>query len=391
MNVDIYIREKNGSREIRVPVLPEHIMVEFGEGRFVTFDILGKGEVAEPTGVGLASISWQSEFPGNYRTDTSMIRGKRKTPSTYHQILESWKQKGTPLNLLVTGFPINYDVYVSNYTADISGAFGDVPYEIFFKQNKDITITKTTVKKSSTKTTTKRATKKETKYTIKSGDTLWGIAKKFLGSGTKWELIYNANKAIIEKTAKDNGRSSSQNGHWIYPGVTLTIPNADGTIPYINETATGAFGTVSKLTTLKGDTLAHDHYNNSSGDQDYPYKNVGLGSNLKNQTDFDTYWEIVAGKYDITKGSYVSIEAYNKPGLYVSYGATKAFLSQDADGKQAVAQTFKTVMGLAGEGVSFACIGNPGMYLSVVDGKATLTDGTDPECCTFRIDTVKNP
>ena len=188
-----------------------------------------------------------------------------------------------------------------------------------------------------------------------------------------------------------NGSLPKGSGYRRVACIEELIFNADGTIPYINETATGAFGTVSKLTTLKGDTLAHDHYNNSSGDQDYPYKNVGLGSNLKNQTDFDTYWEIVAGKYDITKGSYVSIEAYNKPGLYVSYGATKAFLSQDADGKQAVAQTFKTVMGLAGEGVSFACIGNPGMYLSVVDGKATLTDGTDPECCTFRIDTVKNP
>lgn len=249
MNVDIYIREKNGSREIRVPVLPEHIMVEFGEGRFVTFDILGKGEVAEPTGVGLASISWQSEFPGNYRTDTSMIRGKRKTPSTYHQILESWKQKGTPLNLLVTGFPINYDVYVSNYTADISGAFGDVPYEIFFKQNKDITITKTTVKKSSTKTTTKRATKKETKYTIKSGDTLWGIAKKFLGSGTKWELIYNANKTIIEQTAKKYGKSSSNRGNWIWPGVTLTIPDANTTVKASSTTSASEAKTATKGTT----------------------------------------------------------------------------------------------------------------------------------------------
>ena len=162
----------------------------------------------------------------------------------------------------------------------------------------------------------------------------------------------------------------------------------DGSVPYLEETATGAFGTISKLTTLKGDVLAHEHYNNSPADTEYPYTNVALGSNFRGQVTYDTYWEIVPGKYDPTRDSYVSIESYNKAGLYVSYGATKAYMSQDHDGKQAAQQTFKTVMGLAGEGVSFECIGKPGMYLSIVDGKATLTDGSDPQVCTFRIETV---
>lgn len=164
--------------------------------------------------------------------------------------------------------------------------------------------------------------------------------------------------------------------------------NEDGSVPYIEETATGATGTISKLTTLKGDVLAHAHYNNSSDDRDYPYNSIKLGSNLEDQEAFDTYWEIVAGKYDPAEGSYVSIEAYNKAGLYVSYGATMAYMGQDYDGKQAVAQTFKTVMGLAGEGVSFECIGNPGMYLTIVDGRATLTDGSDKEACSFIVETV---
>lgn len=164
--------------------------------------------------------------------------------------------------------------------------------------------------------------------------------------------------------------------------------NDDGTVSYIEETATGITGTVSKLTTLKGDVLAHENYRNSSNDADYPYKNVALGSNLKDQTPFDTYWEIVAGKYDPAVGSYVSIESYNKAGLYVSYGATMAYMSQDYDGNQALQQTFKTVMGLAGEGVSFECIGNPGKYLTIVDGKAALTDGSDKEACSFIIETV---
>ena len=60
-------------------------------------------------------------------------------------------------------------------------------------------------------------------YVVKSGDTLWAIAKKYLGSGTKYIQIYNDNKDIIESTAKSHGKSSSGNGHWIWPGETLTI------------------------------------------------------------------------------------------------------------------------------------------------------------------------
>lgn len=63
-----------------------------------------------------------------------------------------------------------------------------------------------------------------TTYTVKKGDCLWNIAKKFYGNGAKWKAIYNANKNVIEQTAKKYGKKSSSNGHWIYPGTKLTIP-----------------------------------------------------------------------------------------------------------------------------------------------------------------------
>ena len=61
-------------------------------------------------------------------------------------------------------------------------------------------------------------------YTVKSGDTLWAISKRYYGSGTKYSVIYNANADLIESTAKSHGKKSSSNGHWIWPGETLTIP-----------------------------------------------------------------------------------------------------------------------------------------------------------------------
>lgn len=89
-------------------------------------------------------------------------------------------------------------------------------------------------KSESSSSTTKKATvtqKRDTTtapknktYTVKSGDTLWDIARVKLGNGSKWTSIYSLNKATIEATAKKYGRSSSSNGWWIYPGTVLKLP-----------------------------------------------------------------------------------------------------------------------------------------------------------------------
>ena len=50
-------------------------------------------------------------------------------------------------------------------------------------------------------------------YTVKSGDCLWNIAKKYYGSGSSYTKIYEANKGTI-----------GGNPNLIYPGQVLTIP-----------------------------------------------------------------------------------------------------------------------------------------------------------------------
>lgn len=86
-----------------------------------------------------------------------------------------------------------------------------------------------TATKSTTKTVTKTVAKSTggTTYTVKSGDTLWAIAKKHYGSGKRQTIIYNKNKTVIEKAAKAHGKKSSNKGHWIYPGTVLTIPEIE--------------------------------------------------------------------------------------------------------------------------------------------------------------------
>lgn len=67
----------------------------------------------------------------------------------------------------------------------------------------------------------------ETSYTVVKGDTLWSIAENLLGSPLRYAEIYNINRDIIEMEAQNRGKKDSSNGHWIFPGMKLTIPGKD--------------------------------------------------------------------------------------------------------------------------------------------------------------------
>ena len=48
--------------------------------------------------------------------------------------------------------------------------------------------------------------------------------KEVRGLAAKWTAIYDANTEVIEEEAKKHGKTSSDHGHWIWPGEVLTIP-----------------------------------------------------------------------------------------------------------------------------------------------------------------------
>lgn len=165
--------------------------------------------------------------------------------------------------------------------------------------------------------------------------------------------------------------------------------NEDGSIPYIQETATGINGTASFLTTKSGEKISHKAFDNSSLDKDYPYANLMVGSGCSEAYE-DTLWVIKPGKADTSKEEYVSIESYNKPGLYITELNNLVKLSQNYKKQWTKNQTFRTVKGLAGDGISFESILNPGTYLTHA-GKSVLkmTDGSDKDACTFYLEAVK--
>lgn len=125
----------------------------------------------------------------------------------------------------MTGFgKLDGKYYIDSVTHEKNAGGG---YTCSLEMHLCIIVQGVTVATVSSGNTTKKASDPSTAsktYTIVSGDTLWKISTNHLGSGAKYMQIYNANSAIIESEAKSRGKSSSSNGHWIYPGTTLTIP-----------------------------------------------------------------------------------------------------------------------------------------------------------------------
>lgn len=128
-------------------------------------------------------------------------------------------------NIKMSGFGKldgKYYIDTVTHTKDASGG-----YTVSLDMHLCVIVNGVTVATVESGNTTKKAASSSTKaktYTIVSGDTLWRISTKFLGSGAKYMQIYNTNKSTIESAAKSHGKSSSSNGHWIWPGTVLTIP-----------------------------------------------------------------------------------------------------------------------------------------------------------------------
>ena len=139
------------------------------------------------------------------------------------QAIQKARDSKTPVRFLITGTDLECNIRMGIESFEYeerSGELGDLYYTIKLYEWKDTSPKKIVLpEKKNTPAKTQepaRAGKPEKKsktYTVKKGDCLWNIAKKFYGKGSDYTKIYNANKGTIGK-----------NPNLIYPGQVFTIP-----------------------------------------------------------------------------------------------------------------------------------------------------------------------
>ena len=226
---DIYITETSAAQQIRIPWIPDEIHFTSNGTRFSSYDILDRGEVKIPAGANIHGYSWEGILPGldHFPSGAPFLRSV-VDPLWVQQVWSGWREYGTPLRLLVTGTPINHEVYLEDYDVKYAGAFGDYKYSISFVDARNITIGVTAPPSAASEgapaPTRPETQSSATSYTVQEGDTLWMVAQRFLGKSSRWPEIYEQNQAIIEQAAISYGKKSSSHGNWLFPGTKLQIP-----------------------------------------------------------------------------------------------------------------------------------------------------------------------
>ena len=223
--------------DLLLPQAPAKMKIKINN-RNSSIELINDGEVNLLKSPGLTDISFEATIPGVRYPWAEYHYTDFWHPSNFLNQFEKLKLQRSPFDFVVarkwvdgTGLSFRTDMRVSlEFYEIIEDAENgkDIVVDFELKQYKSFgskQITIDTAKKTAETTTPREEPKTETTdYTVVSGDTLWGIAKRFLGSGEKRKEIYDLNKDIIEAEAKKHGKESSSSGHWIYPGTKLKIP-----------------------------------------------------------------------------------------------------------------------------------------------------------------------
>lgn len=210
-----------------LPVTPQKLTTKI-KGNNKTLTLVNEGDINFLRSPSLTEISFDVVLPmlGQYSFADSFRR-----PDYYLSVFENYMTSKTPFRFIVSRvspsgrllFDTNMKVSLESYTITEDATKGpDVTVSVTLKQyidyaTKTVTVTKpaATARKPTIKEEKKRETSSKPKtksYTVKKGDCLWNIAKKYYGNGAQYTKIYNANKGKIK------------NPNLIYPGQVLTIP-----------------------------------------------------------------------------------------------------------------------------------------------------------------------
>ena len=183
------------------------------------YETIGIGEVNIIKGIGLREIFMSIILPNDLslpfvqpKYSPNVIIGK---PILYLAKFREFKANKKPLQLLITRtlpngeeiFKGNIDVTLEEYTVyENAGEEGDFSVDLTFKEYIAIKEQKlvSSSKDDSTYTVNTNRTVKETPktYTVKSGDTLWKIAKRELNDETKYKDIMQLNNIVDPKKLK---------------------------------------------------------------------------------------------------------------------------------------------------------------------------------------------
>jgi len=199
----IYLSVDDGAQGFRLPVNPPEIEVEIpGQGK--TYRIVKLGEINSIQTPSLSEISFESFFPS--QRYPFVVGEELLEPSSYVEMIDEWRRARKIVRLIVTDGTVDINMLASieDFTwREVAGAVGDIEYEMTLKQYRPygpklVQIKTQTQNDRPVAVAEKKETRPQTKpqpkvHVLKSGETLWVLAQKYLGNGSRWPEIARLN------------------------------------------------------------------------------------------------------------------------------------------------------------------------------------------------------
>lgn len=213
-------------KKVRLPVLPAEIYVNGGIID-TSLNMANFGEVSVFGGGKIADGEINCFFPAekNIKNYTFLQYSGLIEPYAFVDIFLKWMYNNQTLHFVITPRMVNVKVKITSFEWGEKDGSGDVYYTLKWKQVREMTIKKMSSTSSSSSNNTDRKpseTKDNTSssssksHTVKSGDSLYKIAKQYLGSGESYPKIVEKNKTKYPSLVK--------NPSYIVNGWVLLIP-----------------------------------------------------------------------------------------------------------------------------------------------------------------------
>ena len=215
---------------VLLPIPPSKLELKISNNN-KTYNLINYSQIKVLKNPGLSSLEFEVVLP-NTKYPFAMYKNNFQNAKYYLGVLENLKVNRSAFQFIVVRkFPNGKDIFNTNikvaleeYTiTDTTEEGFDTKVKIKLKQYKEYSTKKVqvTIKQYRPPAVTRTVTTNNTavakpsgqNYTVKRGDCLWNIAKRFYGNGAKYTTIYNAN------------RSKIRNPNLIYPGQVLWIPS----------------------------------------------------------------------------------------------------------------------------------------------------------------------
>ncbi len=213
----------NRKEVIELPINPSS--VEFREKQLIqAITLLNIGEANLKGARGLQYTQLTTFFPSE---KSPFYKNAKRRPDKYIAMLQEWKTTKAVVRVIISDMKINLAMLIDDLSFSMREGDGDIYYTISLSEYRILNVPSvqiTTKVRSNGLLSRPEPTPAGGTHTVVSGDTIWGISKQKYGNGSSYPKIYGANSGTIEASAKKHGKSSSNNGHWIYPGDVYTIP-----------------------------------------------------------------------------------------------------------------------------------------------------------------------